>query len=221
MSAKMITFSSRARGHLLRGVNKLTDAVKSTLGPGGHNVIMERAFGPAETTKDGVTVAKDIELPDKYENIGAKMLTDVAKKTNDTAGDGTTTSIVLAHAIFSEGQKLVTAGVSPMALKRGIDKGVAAVVDQIKKLSEKHKRRIKQHFHNKIKILADDFKKAQDEKIIDSHDDPEALALLLFSQITVCISYPLMSTKKFNPTELFNLIDKYFFQNLKYTAKKK
>jgi len=136
MSAKMITFSSRARSHLLKGVNKLTDAVKSTLGPRGRNVIMERVFGPAETTKDGFTVAKDIELEHKYENIGAKMLIDVAKKTNDTSGDGTTTSIVLAQAIFSEGQKLVTAGINPMALKRGINKGVAAVANQLKKLSK-------------------------------------------------------------------------------------
>jgi chaperonin GroEL len=136
MSAKMISFSSRARSHLLKGVNKLTDAVKSTLGPRGRHVIMERSFGPAETTKDGFTVAKDIELENKYENIGAQMLTDVAKKTNDTAGDGTTTSIVLAQAIFSEGQKLVTAGINPMALKRGIDKGTAAVVNRLKKLSK-------------------------------------------------------------------------------------
>lgn len=136
MAVKMISFGLSARQHLLRGTNKLTDVVKSTLGPRGRNVIMERAFGPAVTARDGVTVAKDIELEHKFENIAAKMLTDVAKKTSDVAGDGTTTATVLAQAIYREGMKNVTAGANPMALKRGIDKGLAAVVKELKKISK-------------------------------------------------------------------------------------
>ena len=136
MAVKMISFGSSARQHLLRGTNKLTDVIKSTLGPRGRNVIMERAFGPAVTARGGVTVAKDIELEHKFENIAAKMLTDVAKKTSDVAGDGTTTATVLAQAIYREGMKNVTAGANPMALKRGIDKGLAAVVKELKKISK-------------------------------------------------------------------------------------
>ena len=136
MAVKMISFGLSARQHLLRGTNKLTDVVKSTLGPRGRNVIMERAFGPAVTARGGVTVAKDIELEHKFENIAAKMLTDVAKKTSDVAGDGTTTATVLAQAIYREGMKNVTAGANPMALKRGIDKGLAAVVKELKKISK-------------------------------------------------------------------------------------
>ena len=136
MAVKMISFGFSARQHLLQGTNKLTDVVKSTLGPRGRNVIMERAFGPAVTSRGGVTVSKDVELEDKFENIAAKMLTDVAKKTSDVAGDGTTTAIILAQAIYREGMKNVSAGANPMALKRGIDKGLAAVVNELKKISK-------------------------------------------------------------------------------------
>jgi chaperonin GroEL len=135
MSAKMISFGSGARQHLMHGVNKLTDAVKSTLGPRGRNVIIEKVFGPAMTMKDGVTVAKDIEFEHKFENIAAKMITDVAKKTSDVAGDGTTTAMILAQAIYREGVKNVTAGANPMALKRGMDKGLVKAVEELKKIS--------------------------------------------------------------------------------------
>jgi len=132
----MIAYSSQAREHMLKGVNALADAVKVTLGPRGRNVVLEKSFGSPNVTKDGVTVAKEIELTDKFENMGAQMVKEVASKTSDVAGDGTTTATVLAQAIFGEGQKLVAAGINPMALKRGIDKGVAAVVAELKKLSK-------------------------------------------------------------------------------------
>jgi chaperonin GroEL len=122
--------------HRLRGVNILADAVKVTLGPKGRNVVLEKSFGSPTVTKDGVTVAKEITLEDKFENMGAQMVKEVASKTSDVAGDGTTTATVLAQSIYSEGQKLVAAGASPMALKRGIDKGVAVVVDELKKMSK-------------------------------------------------------------------------------------
>ena len=136
MPAKMISYSSRARDRLLRGVNTLADAVAVTLGPKGCNVVLEKSFGSPLVTKDGVTVAKEIELEDKFENMGAQMVKEVASKTSDMAGDGTTTATVLARAIYREGQKLVAAGGNPMAIKRGIDKGVAAVADELKKLSK-------------------------------------------------------------------------------------
>ena len=136
MSAKMISYSTRARDRLLRGVNTLADAVAVTLGPKGCNVVLEKSFGSPLVTKDGVTVAKEIEVEDKFENMGVQMVKEVASKTSDMAGDGTTTATVLARAIYREGQKLVAAGSSPMAIKRGIDKGVAAVVDGLKKLSK-------------------------------------------------------------------------------------
>jgi chaperonin GroEL len=135
MSAKMIAYRNKARERMLRGVNTLADAVKVTLGPRGRNVILEKSWGAPTITKDGVTVAKEIELADKFENMGAQMLKVVARKTSDVAGDGTTTATILAQAIFKEGQKLVTAGEDPMALKRGIDKGVGAVVAALKKMS--------------------------------------------------------------------------------------
>ena len=136
MTAKMICYGANAREHMLKGVNTLANAVKVTLGPKGNNVVLEKSFGSPLVTKDGVTVAKEIEVKGKYENMAAQMLREVASKTSDVAGDGTTTATVLAQAVYTEGQKLVAAGANPMALKRGIDKGVAAVVEQLKKLSK-------------------------------------------------------------------------------------
>ena len=135
MSAKELQFSIDARARLKRGVDALADAVKITLGPKGRNVVIDKKFGSPTITKDGVTVAKEIELSDPVENMGAQMVKEVATKTSDLAGDGTTTATVLAQAIFREGLKNVTAGANPMELKRGIDKAVEAVVEQLKKLS--------------------------------------------------------------------------------------
>src|ERR1700747_1025999 len=123
MAAKDVYFSSDARDRMLRGVNILANAVKVTLGPKGRNVILEKSFGAPRSTKDGVTVAKEIELEDKFENMGAQMLKEVAQKTNDSAGDGTTTATVLAQAIVREGLKAVAAGMNPRDLKRRLDKG--------------------------------------------------------------------------------------------------
>src|SRR5947199_3556558 len=134
--AKHIAFGEESRGSLLRGVNRLADAVKVTLGPKGRNVVIEKKFGSPTITKDGVTVAKEIELEDKMENTGAQMVREVASKTSDVAGDGTTTATVLAQAIFREGVKTVAAGANPMALKRGIDKAVERAVEEIKRLSK-------------------------------------------------------------------------------------
>jgi chaperonin GroEL len=134
--AKHISFGEESRRSLLAGINRLADAVKVTLGPKGRNVVIEKKFGSPTITKDGVTVAKEIELEDKLENTGAQMVREVASKTSDTAGDGTTTATVLAQAIFREGVKTVAAGANPMALKRGIDKAVENVVAEIKKLSK-------------------------------------------------------------------------------------
>ncbi len=139
MSAKEIKFSTDARDRMLRGVELLNNAVKVTLGPKGRNVIIDRAYGAPRITKDGVTVAKEIELSDKFENMGAQMVREVASKTNDLAGDGTTTATVLAASILREGAKLVAAGMNPMDLKRGIDLGVAAVVKDIRARSKKVK----------------------------------------------------------------------------------
>ena len=136
MSAKEIIFDENARGKILRGVNTLANAVKVTLGPKGRNVVIDKSFGSPVVTKDGVTVAKEIELEDKFENMGAQMVKEVASKTSDTAGDGTTTATVLAQAIYREGSKIVAAGHNPMAIKRGIDKAVTAVVEELKKLSK-------------------------------------------------------------------------------------
>jgi chaperonin GroEL len=141
MTAKMISYGTQSREHLRKGVNFLADAVKVTLGPKGKNVVLEKSWGSPTVTKDGVTVAKQIELAEKFENMGAQMVKEVASKTSDAAGDGTTTATVLAQHIFSEGQKLVTAGLNPMALKRGIDLGVAAVVEELKKISQPTKDR--------------------------------------------------------------------------------
>ena len=139
MSAKEIKFSTDARDRMLRGVEILTTAVKVTLGPKGRNVIIDKAYGAPRITKDGVTVAKEIELADKFENMGAQMVREVASKTNDLAGDGTTTATVLAASILREGAKLVAAGMNPMDLKRGIDQAVAAVVAEIKAKAKKVK----------------------------------------------------------------------------------
>src|SRR4030042_6316908 len=135
MAPKLIMFEQPARDKILRGVNIMADAVKSTLGPKGRNAILEKSWGSPTVTKDGVTVAKEIELGDKYENIGAQMLKEVATKTSDVAGDGTTTATVLAQAIFTEGMKNVTAGSNPMELKKGIELAVKATVDHLKKIS--------------------------------------------------------------------------------------
>src|SRR6202521_3153707 len=135
MAAKQLIFDESARQKILRGVELLSRAVKVTLGPKGRNVVIDKKFGAPTVTKDGVTVAKEIELPDPLENMGAQMVKEVATKTSDLAGDGTTTATVLAQAIFREGLKNVTAGVNPMALKRGIDAAVSAVVEELKKMS--------------------------------------------------------------------------------------
>src|SRR5512139_3815104 len=139
MAAKDVKFAADARERMLRGVDILANAVKVTLGPKGRNVIIEKSFGAPRTTKDGVTVAKEIELEDKFENMGAQMVREVASKTNDVAGDGTTTATVLAQSIVREGLKSVAAGMNPMDLKRGVDLAVAEVVAALKKSAKKIK----------------------------------------------------------------------------------
>src|SRR5678816_4175141 len=129
MAAKEVRFSADARERMLRGVDILANAVKITLGPKGRNVVIDKAYGAPRTTKDGVTVAKEIELEDKFENMGAQMMREVASKTNDVAGDGTTTACVLAQAIVREGAKAVAAGMNPMDLRRGVDLAVATTVE--------------------------------------------------------------------------------------------
>jgi chaperonin GroEL len=141
MPAKIVRFSQDARERILKGINVLTDAVTVTLGPKGRNVVLEKSFGAPTVTKDGVTVAKEIELEDKFENMGAQMVKEVASKTSDVAGDGTTTATVLARSIYTEGIKMVAAGHDPMSLKRGIDRAVAAVSNELKNLSKPTKDR--------------------------------------------------------------------------------
>jgi chaperonin GroEL len=141
MSAKIVKFSEDARAKMLKGINVLADAVTVTLGPRGRNVVLEKSWGAPNVTKDGVTVAKEIELSDKFENMGAQMVKEVASKTSDVAGDGTTTATVLARALFTEGAKMVAAGHDPMSLKRGIDKAVIAVTEELKRLSKSTKGR--------------------------------------------------------------------------------
>ena len=136
MSAKDVRFGEDARGQMIAGVNTLADAVKVTLGPKGRNVVLDKAFGAPTVTKDGVSVAKEIELKDKFENMGAQMVKEVASQTNDIAGDGTTTATVLAQSIVREGLKSVAAGMNPMDLKRGLDKAVLAAVDALAELSK-------------------------------------------------------------------------------------
>jgi chaperonin GroEL len=139
MAAKVVKFGTEARDKILRGVKTLADAVTVTLGPKGRNVVIEKSWGAPTVTKDGVTVAKEIQLEDKFENMGAQMVKEVASKTSDVAGDGTTTATVLARAIYSEGCRMVAAGHDPMTLKRGVDKAVAAIVDELKRLSKSTK----------------------------------------------------------------------------------
>src|SRR5881397_2916162 len=136
MAAKQLLFSEQARAQVLAGVEQLARAVKVTLGPRGRNVLLDKKWGSPTVTKDGVTVAKEIELEEPYRNMGAQMVREVASKTSDVAGDGTTTATVLAESIFKEGLKNVTAGSSPMYIKRGIDKAVETVVAELKKLSK-------------------------------------------------------------------------------------
>ena len=137
--AKEIKFSEDARNAMLRGVDALANAVKVTLGPKGRNVVLEKAFGSPLITNDGVTIAKEIELEDKFENMGAKLVAEVASKTNDVAGDGTTTATVLAQAMVREGLKNVTAGANPMVVRKGIEKATKVVVEEIKKLASQLK----------------------------------------------------------------------------------
>ena len=139
MAAKDVRFSTDARDKMLRGVDMLANAVKVTLGPKGRNVVLEKSYGAPRITKDGVTVAKEIELEDKFENMGAQMVREVASKTSTVAGDGTTTATVLAQAIVKEGAKMVAAGMNPMDLKRGIDLAVADVVKNIAQQAKKVK----------------------------------------------------------------------------------
>jgi len=141
MAAKIVKFSEEARAKMLRGVNVLADAVTVTLGPRGRNVVLEKSWGAPNVTKDGVTVAKEIEFADKFENMGAQMVKEVASKTSDVAGDGTTTATVLARALFTEGAKMVAAGHDPMNLKRGIDRAVTTIVEELKRLSKSTKGR--------------------------------------------------------------------------------
>src|SRR5919107_645219 len=137
MAAKDVRFSTDARARMLRGVETLANAVRVTLGPKGRNVVLEKSFGAPRITKDGVTVAKEIELGDKFENMGAQMVREVASKTSDVAGDGTTTATILAAAIVREGAKAVAAGMNPMDLKRGVDMAVQAVVADLKSKAKK------------------------------------------------------------------------------------
>ncbi|HEX7731364.1 MAG TPA: TCP-1/cpn60 chaperonin family protein, partial [Rhodanobacter sp.] len=136
MAAKEVRFGEDARSRILKGVNTLANAVKVTLGPKGRNVVLQKSFGAPTVTKDGVSVAKEIELADAYENMGAQIVKEAASKTSDNAGDGTTTATVLAQAFIREGMKAVAAGINPMDLKRGIDKAVAGAVAELKKLSK-------------------------------------------------------------------------------------
>src|SRR4249920_834647 len=139
MAAKEIVYHESARNMILAGVNALADAVKVTLGPKGRNVVIEKSFGSPTVTKDGVTVAKEIELENRFENMGAQMVREVASKTSDVAGDGTTTATVLAQAIYREGSKLVAAGHNPMEIKRGIDHAVTAITESLKKMAKQTK----------------------------------------------------------------------------------
>src|SRR5262245_62882900 len=139
MAGKELVYREHARAAMMRGVNALANTVKVTLGPKGRNVVLSRKFGSPLVTKDGVTVAKEIELSDRWENMGAQMVREVASKTSDLAGDGTTTATVLAQAIYREGIKNVTSGANPMDLKRGIDKAVETVVEDLKKISKTEK----------------------------------------------------------------------------------
>ncbi|HBH97905.1 MAG TPA: chaperonin GroEL, partial [Candidatus Omnitrophica bacterium] len=163
--AKQLLFQEDARRRMLQGVQKLAAAVKVTLGPRGRNVVIEKKFGSPTITKDGVTVAKEIDLEDPYENMGAQLVKEVAEKTSDNAGDGTTTATVLAEAVFKEGLKNVTAGANPMALKRGIERAVEEVVEQLKKVSKqvKDKKEISQ-----VAVIASNYDQTIGELIADA-----------------------------------------------------
>ncbi len=156
--AKQITFDSSAQEKLKKGIDKLADAVKVTLGPKGRNVILQKSFGAPHITKDGVTVAKEIDLPDPIENMGAQMLKQVASKTNDIAGDGTTTATILAQSIIAAGLKSVTSGANPMDLKRGIDKAVKKVVEHLKGQAE---------------VVSHDFEKIKQVGSVSANNDEE------------------------------------------------
>src|SRR5919198_769105 len=173
--SKQLMFSAEARTAILRGVDKLAEAVKVTLGPRGRNVVLDKKFGAPTITKDGVTVAKEIELENPFENMGAHMVNEVASKTSDVAGDGTTTATVLAQAIYREGLKNVAAGANPMDLKRGIERAVEAVIEEIKKLSKpiKDKREISQvgaisanNDHNIGNLIAEAMEKVGKDGVI-------------------------------------------------------
>ena len=156
--AKIIKYNTEARNLIKAGVDQLADAVKVTLGPKGRNVIIEKKFGAPQITKDGVTVAKEVELEDKFENTGAQLVKSVASKTGDDAGDGTTTATILTQAIVTEGLKNVTAGANPMDLKRGIDKAVAKVIDYIKTNAEQ---------------VGDNYDKIEQVATVSANNDPE------------------------------------------------
>ncbi len=162
---KIIKFNNEARAKMLKGVDTLANTVKTTLGPKGRNVVIDKSYGAPRTTKDGVTVAKEIELEDKFENMGAQMVKEVASKTNDNAGDGTTTASILAQAIVKEGIKYVTAGMNPMDIKRGIDKAVENVIENLKKTSKKVKaKHLKQEPRKREKLLKECYQKLKMEK---------------------------------------------------------
>ena len=187
MSAKDVRFSSDARDRMLRGVDILNNAVKVTLGPKGRNVVLDKSFGAPRITKDGVTVAKEIELEDKFENMGAQMVREVASKTSDNAGDGTTTATVLTTSMMKEGLKLVAAGMNPMDLKRGIDLAAAAVVKDIERRAKKVQSSdeiaqvgtISANGDNSVgKMIADAMKKVGNEGVITVEEAKTAVTEL-------------------------------------------
>ena len=149
--AKIVKFDAEARAAMIKGVNILADTVKVTLGPKGRNVVMDKSYGAPRITKDGVSVAKEIDLEDKFENMGAQMVKEVASQTSDVAGDGTTTATVVAQSILKEGLKCVAAGMNPMDLKRGIDKAVTVAVESLQKMSKPCTERLRQQEKKRIK----------------------------------------------------------------------
>src|ERR671929_1648157 len=194
MSAKEVKFSVDARDRMLHGIDTLTHAVRVTLGPKGRNVLLDKSYGAPRMTKDGVTVAKEIELEDKFENMGAQLVREVASKTSDQAGDGTTTATVLAHAIVREGAKAVAAGLNPMDLKRGVDLAVDAIVEDLKKNSKKVTSNdeiaqvgtISANGDSEIgRFLAEAMKKVGNEGVITVEEDVEgeALATLVVNKL--------------------------------------